>query len=67
MRNVAELAGYSDEQLKHQAILAAGVFHSHSLVLYCLDALVARNAIAAELPGQYVDRMPEALRTDGRR
>lgn len=67
LRNIAELAGYSDEQLKHQAILAAGVFRSHSLVLYCLDALVARNVIPAELPGQYVDRMPEGLRTDGRR
>lgn len=67
LRNIAELADYSDEQLKHQAILAAAVFHSHSLVLYCLDALVARNAISPDLPGQYVDRMPEALRTDGKR
>ncbi|MDO8983652.1 FkbM family methyltransferase [Cypionkella sp.] len=67
LRNIAELDAYSDEQLKHQAILAAGVFHSHSLVLYCLDALVARKAIAVELPGQYVDRMPEALRTDVKR
>lgn len=67
LRNIAELAGYSDEQLKHQAILAAGVFRSHSLVLYCLDALVARNAISADLPGQYVDRMPENLRTDVKR
>lgn len=67
LRNIAELSHYSDEQLKHQAILAAGVFHSHSLVLYCLDALVARNAIRPELPGEYVDRMPEGLRSDGRR
>lgn len=64
LRNIAELSHYSDEQLKHQAILAAGVFHSHSLALCCLDALVQRGAVSADLPSQYVDRMPESLRTD---
>lgn len=52
------------EQLKHLALLADGLFFSHDLVVRCLDLLVARDAIAADLPTAYVDRLPSAMRTD---
>jgi FkbM family methyltransferase len=64
LRNVAESDKLSDDQLKHLAILGCSVFESHSLVLYCLDALVARGAVAADLPKRYVDALPARLRRD---
>lgn len=64
LRNIAEPERLSVEQLKHMAIMAASVFDSHSLVLFCLDALVARGAAPADLPAAYVDALPQHLRRD---
>ncbi len=64
IRNVSEPENLDVDQLKHMAILASGVFGSHSLAIYCLDELVARKAVAADLPKRYVDLMPAELRND---
>jgi len=62
LREPGELASYSDEQLKHLSILAAAVFESDDLALYCLDALVSRGVIDAELPARYVDALPKSMK-----
>ena len=62
VRNIAEPHLMSVDQLKHLSLLAASVFSSHTLALYCLDELVRRGAVAANLPERYVDVMPENLR-----
>ncbi len=65
LRRLERLPNCDVDQLKHLCILAAGVFHSHSLVLHVLDLLVARGVVAADLPGAYVDRLPAELRVSG--
>lgn len=62
LRNIAEPESLSDDQLKHMALLAASVFDSHSLALYCIDALAARGAVAIDLAARYVDTLPADLR-----
>lgn len=66
LRNIAEPDKLSVEQLKHMAVLAASVFDSHSLALYCLDALAARGTVAKDLASRYVDALPAHLRTEKR-
>lgn len=63
LRNIAEPGLMTNAQLMHLAILAASVFESHTVVLYCLDELIRRNAAPADLPARYVDLLPMALRT----
>ncbi len=63
IRNIAEPEKLSDQQFIHLAILAASVFYSHSLVLFCLDELVRRGVAKPELPADYVTLLPEKLRT----
>ena len=65
IKNIATPDKLDDEQIKHLAILGAGVFASHSLVLFCLDQLVKRGAVRAELPAAYVDVLPARLRKPG--
>jgi FkbM family methyltransferase len=65
VRRLERLPDCSDAALKHLCILAAGVFHSHSLVLHVLDILVARGAVAADLPQAYVATLPADLRVAG--
>ena len=62
LRDMGKIANYSDSQLKHLCITAAGVFGSHSLVLYCLDELVRREAVPGDLPARYADALPKELR-----
>ena len=64
LRNIAEPEKLSDDQLKHLAILGGTVFDSHSLVLYCLDALVDRKAVSKHLPAAYVDLLPAHCRQE---
>ena len=64
VRDMADPSSYSDEQLKHLCLTAAGCFGSHSLVLYTLDHLVTRGAVPADLPERYADALPSVLRAD---
>ncbi len=65
LRRLERLPDCDDNQLKHLCILAAGVFHSHSLVLHVLDLLVARGAVGADLPAAYVAALPADFRVSG--
>lgn len=62
LRDLGRIEDYSDEQLRHLCILAGEVFSSHSIVLHCLDELVRRKAIPADLPAAYVDALPAQFR-----
>ena len=62
LKDPGRIALYDDEGLKHLAILACSVFDSHDLALFCLDHLVARKAVPADLPSGYVDALPAELR-----
>ena len=62
IRDLGKLEDYSDEDLKHLAILSASVFESHDVALYCLDELVRRDSVAREAPKRYVDRLPKELK-----
>ena len=62
LRRLERLPDCDDEQLKHLCVLAAAVFHSHSLVVHVLDLLVARGAVGADLPEAYVAALPAELR-----
>lgn len=61
LKDLGKLETYRNDDLKHLAILASSVFDSHDLVLFCLDRLVERRAIEADVPGAYVDALPSEL------
>ena len=61
IRDVSRLAEIDDEGLSHLAVLASSVFSSHTVTIVCLDALVERGRIAADVAAQYVDRLPKRL------
>lgn len=62
LRSLRTPEAIETEALKHLAILAETVFHSHDVALRCLDLLIARGAVdgvaahdyAAQLPGQAI-------------
>ncbi len=62
LRDMGRLQTYSDTQVKHLCVTASAVFGSHTLVLHCLDDLVRRGAIEADMPSRYVDALPAELR-----
>lgn len=62
IRLLEDRASVTDMQLKKLAMIAAGVFGSHDLVLWCLDELTARGACERGLAKEYVDRLPAHLR-----
>lgn len=62
LRDMGQLATYSDAQVMHLCVTASAVFGSHTLVLHCLDDLVRRGVVAADMPARYVDAMPAELR-----
>ncbi len=62
VRDLDRLKAFDDAQVLHMAMLAAAVVSSHSLVVLCLDELVARGLVAADLPAAYVDALPERYR-----
>lgn len=62
IRDLAEPDTYSDEDLKHLAILADGVWYSFDLVVRALDMLVGRGAVTADAPAAYVQHLPQAMR-----
>lgn len=63
VRDLTQIAALTDAQVGHMALLAAATFDSHSLALFCLDDLVRRGVADPGLPAQYVDKMPDHLRT----
>ena len=64
LRDLGLIDRYSDEQLAHLSVLGASVFGSHTVALHCLDELVRRKVVPADLPGSYVDSLPAELRND---
>lgn len=64
LRHPGKIDRYTDGQVMHLAILAAGVFDSHSTVLYALDELVKRNLAEPDLPARYVDALPDRYRQE---
>ena len=65
IKDISQIEGFTDAQLMHLAVLASAVFESHSLTLFCLDHLVARGAVPANLPARYVDSLPASMRIEG--
>ena len=64
LRHPGRIEAYTDGQVMHLAILASGVFDSHSTALYALDELVRRNLADPDLPARYVDALPARLRLE---
>jgi FkbM family methyltransferase len=64
MKYISKIEGFTDAQLMHLAVLASAVFESHSVTLFCLDHLVARGVVPANLPALYVDSLPASMRID---
>ncbi len=65
IKDISKIDSFSNAQLMQLSILASAVFASHSLALFCLDHLVARGAIPANLPALYVDNLPAEMRLEG--
>lgn len=65
IRDLTMLPGCDDEQVAHLALLAATVIGSHTLVLFCLDELAARGAVAQDLPRAYADALPAFFQDSG--
>ncbi|MGX9353971.1 FkbM family methyltransferase [Roseobacteraceae bacterium S113] len=61
IRSLEDRDVYSDAQLAYLALLAADVFESHDLALFCLDRLVERGVIAPASPRHYVRALPARL------
>jgi FkbM family methyltransferase len=62
LRDLAFVEKMDDEQVIHMALLGATVIGSHSLVLFCLDVLVARGLAAPVMPASYLDALPRHMR-----
>lgn len=58
IRDLAYPDNYSDEDLKHLAILSDGVWESYDLTLRCIDMLIARGALKPIMAKRYWDRLP---------
>lgn len=61
IRNLEDPAGWSDDQLRFLALAAATIFNSQDLALRCMDLLVARGALSAETPSDYLDHLPRKM------
>lgn len=62
VRDLGKVAQCSSEQLKHLAIAATSMFASFDLALFCLDELVKRAAIDADIPAAYATLLAPELR-----
>ncbi len=65
LRDLGRIADYTDVQLAHLCILGSSVFDSHTLVLHCLDELARRKVVPARMAAEYVDTLPDELRSGG--
>lgn len=61
LRDLAQLAAYSDDQLKFVALLSEGVFGSLDVVVAALDELAGRGKVPKSLPEDYFRRIPPKL------
>ena len=62
VRDLTGAAGMSETQLWRLALLAEAVVRSPSLVLFCLETLVARGRADGDLPGRYLGLSPAKWR-----
>ncbi len=62
VRDLTRAAGMSDTQLWRLALLAEAVVRSPSLVLFCLETLVARGRADGDLPERYLGLSPAKWR-----
>lgn len=62
IRDLEGIKTFDDTQVLHMTMLAACVIYSHSLVLFCLDELVARGLVDRGLPRAYADALPDTLK-----
>ncbi|WP_406644728.1 FkbM family methyltransferase [Aliisedimentitalea scapharcae] len=58
IRNPETIDDWSDEQIKQLAMASACVFGSFDLTVFCLDALVDREVVDPQAPGQFLDKLP---------
>lgn len=58
VRGLLDLPSLSDENLKHMAILADGVFESQDLAVFFLRALAERGVISTADMHRYIDGLP---------
>lgn len=61
IRRMTDVSGWSDAQLIKLALAADSVFDSPDLALRCLDYLVERRRLSAEVPAAYADRFDAEL------
>lgn len=61
VRNLEDPSRWSDDQLRFLVLAAATVFNSQDLALHCMDLLVARGALSAETPSDYLGYLPRKL------
>lgn len=65
IRNPEMTSDWSDEQLKQLAMASAGVFSSFDLTVFCLDRLVERGGVDADVPARFMDTLPNWTLTKG--
>ncbi len=66
IRDPMTLAGWSSDQVKQMAIAAAGMFDSLDITIWCLDELVRRESLPAEVPATFFAKLPKWLRNPAR-
>lgn len=64
IRNLETPDDLSDEQLKTLALTADSITQSYDLCLYCLDKLVHRGVLEANILPAYIARLPSDLMID---
>jgi len=64
LRHPGRISDFTDAQVMHLALLAAGVFDSHTAALYAMDELVRRGLVPKDLPERYADSLPESLQAE---
>ncbi len=58
IRDITDPDSISTEQFKNLVLFADSVFKSYDLATFCLDRLVERKEVEADVPGRYVDMLP---------
>ncbi|EBA12020.1 FkbM family methyltransferase [Roseobacter sp. CCS2] len=62
VRDMRNIASFSDVQLKKLAVIADAIMQSYDLALYALDTLVERDVIQADLVDWYFNQVPQSAR-----
>ncbi|SDC86982.1 FkbM family methyltransferase [Ruegeria marina] len=64
IRDPETIGNWSAEQVRQLAVASSCVFGSFDLTVFCLDELVRRELVEADVPARFVDTLPTWMQKD---